>query len=100
YSRDLQMQIMQAEHSWDLIAHIAQNPELLEKLSQSSEAAAGIELGRIEASLGKRRSVTNAPDPITPLSGGSSDVDDIYELDQDRFESELRNRNGGSVFPR
>lgn len=100
HSRDLQMQLMQADHSWDLIAHLHQHPDKLEKLSQLSEVAAGIELGRIEASLGPRPSLTNAPDPITPLSGGSSDVDDIYELDGDRFESALKDRNGGSVFPR
>lgn len=100
FSRDLQMQLMQAENSWDLIAHLHQNPEKLQKLAQSSEVAAGIELGRIEASLHKRPSVTNAPDPITPLSGGSSDVEDIYDLDLDQMEAKLKERNGGSVFPR
>lgn len=100
FSRDLQMQLMQADNSWDLIAHLHQHPEKLTRLSQLSEVAAGIELGRIEAGLSPRPSVTNAPDPITPLSGGSSDVDDIYELDGDQFESRLKDRNGGSVFPK
>jgi hypothetical protein len=99
FSRELQIQLMNSDKSWDLVAYLHQHPDVLSRLTNTSEIAAGIELGRIESSLGKR-SVTNAPSPITPVSGGSSDVDDIYELDGDRFESELRNRNGGSVFPR
>lgn len=101
YHPELQLQIMRSENSWALMKHLSENPDALNRMASSTAYQAGIELGRIDASMAKGGpKLTNAPDPITPIEGGASDVDDIYELEGSAYEEQLRKRNGGSVFPR
>ena len=98
HNRDVQLYLMESEKSAQLFKYLADNPEELSKLSNASPLEQGRKLTAIESSLSSV-TLTNAPDPITPLTGGSGGVDDIYELEGDSFEAELRKRNGGSVFP-
>ena len=99
-SPDTQLEIMKSEKSWEIMKHLKDNPDALRDLANSSPIEQGRKLAAIENSLKSGPNVTSAPDPITPLSGGSGGVDDYSDLPQSQYESELRSRNGGSVFPK
>jgi hypothetical protein len=58
----------------DLAYHLGQNPAVARALSSMPLVEAARELGRMEARLQvpKPQTVTNAPEPITPVRGGAS----------------------------
>ncbi len=97
--------IKSSEHSWDVIAELHSNPDLLQQVVDASPARAANLIGKIEARIESKppsSRVTNAPDPTTPVGGSTSidaDLDDP-NLTPAQYEAIYRKKNGGSVFPK
>lgn len=76
----------------EIFYHMAQNPELAERLNGLSPTRAALEIGRIEAQLtapaGRRQS--QAPAPITPIATGSTTKVNLNTADMDTYIAERR----------
>lgn len=87
--------IMDADRGPELVYHLAQNPDVAERLNAMSPARAAIELGKIEASLGEAaapakaeppaKKTTTAPAPITPVKPGATTAKDPAKMSQDEY---------------
>lgn len=89
--------IVESEKGPELLYHLGSNPDEAFRISQLSPLAAAKELGKIEASLSipARRTVTTASDPITPVSGGGSNVQkDPSKMSNDEYRA-YRAKGGG-----
>lgn len=99
-SEPLALMLAQSEQGADLLYAIAQDREKaahLSKLSLSNPMAAGMEIGRIAASLAipKPRTATSAPSPINPLKGGGSGTKSPEDMDAAEFAAW---RRAGGTF--
>ncbi len=81
--------------------HLAENPELAARLNSLSESKAAKEIGRLEATLEtvvKKEPVANvskAPQPITPVKGGSRT--DVIDDDNLSFKQHVELRRAGKL---
>lgn len=69
---------LNSEKAPELLYHLGNDFELASRIDSMDSVSAAMELGRIEASLARAaRNVSNAPEPVTPVSGvgGDADVD-------------------------
>lgn len=96
-SKFVQKLLVESENGPELSYHLAKKPELLERMSKMSDAAAAREFGKFEASLSSqakdapKAKTTNAPAPINPVGGGSRSTStktiyDAAELTQAEYE--------------
>jgi len=62
-----------SEQGPQILYHLGKNPEEAMRIARLPPAHAALEIGRLEAklSLPQAKTVTQAPPPIRPLSGGS-----------------------------
>jgi len=92
--------LQESEKGADLAYHFAKNPDVLQRLNNMSERSAAMEIGRIEASLGKpaasaapaqaapAKKITNAPTPANTSSGaGRSTTPDLSALSMDDYKA-------------
>lgn len=79
-----------------VMMHLAQNPDVAERLNEMSPARAAVELGKIEATLGepvapppapRAKTVTTAPAPITPVQPGSTTAKDPSKMNMDEYKA-------------
>ena len=96
--------IIESEHGPQILYHLGRNPELAAEIGEMSPNAAAMAIGRLEAKLesatNKPRNVTQAPKPVTPVTGqdaGGTSVDP-EKLD-DKAYREYRERGGGGGIP-
>ena len=101
-SNSVRDMIIESDIGAKILYHLAENPELSEKLNSMSESKAAKEIGRLEAKLetvvAKKEPVANvskAPQPITPVKGGSrTDVIDDENLS---FKQHVELRRAGKL---
>lgn len=97
-------QIIASDKSWDVLAYLQQNPDALNRLSQMGPVAAAVEIGRLESKVGGGGSspsrVTSAPDPIRPNSSAARPTKDPDKMTLAEYEQHVREKRGGSVWPR
>lgn len=85
--------IRAAELGPALVYHLAKNPELAVRLNGLSPVGAAIELGRIEATLGKPprevevppKPASNAPDPIKPIAAPRNTTVSLETAEMDDY---------------
>lgn len=85
-----------ANHTADILFHLAKNPTLGMRIASMSPQAMAVEIGKLDVQLQlqdqqrqpddatpKKETppVSNAPDPISPLSGGKAQAPNIYAED-------------------
>lgn len=100
---DIADQIIASDKSWDVLAHLHQNPETLHRLSQMGPVAAAVEIGRLESKVGgsqPERRVSSAPDPIRPNSSSVKPSKDPDKMSLAEYEQYVREKRGGSVWPK
>lgn len=77
--------LIDADKGGELAYHLAQNPEIADRLNDMSPARAAMELGRIENDLGPKapppKNPSKAPAPIEPVKPGSSTSKKIEDID-------------------
>lgn len=85
----------------EILYFLGKNPSEAQRISSLTPVQAALEIGRLEAklSLPQPRTVTKAPPPINPLSGGSgSVVTDPDKMTQGEWmkwrEDQIRKRHG------
>lgn len=66
--------IFSAENRPAVLNHVLDNPELADEISGMTPMQAAVKIGRLDAAFGKAptRTVTKAPPPLKPPSGGAS----------------------------
>lgn len=84
--------LLETDNPAEIAYYLGKNPEEMEHLGQLTPTQALRYLGKIEALIDKsleppKKAVTNAPKPITPLSGakGSSGVKSPEDMTQDEY---------------
>lgn len=84
--------LMEADNGPALAYHMAQHPEVADRLNGLSPAKAAIEVGRLETSLAAPvvKAQTKAPAPISPARPGSATKVDLSKADMDTYVSERR----------
>jgi len=75
-----------------LAYHMAQHPELVDRLNGLSPAKAALEMGRLEVSLAAPvvKPMTKAPAPATPIRGGPTTKVPLATADMETFIAERR----------
>lgn len=74
------------DNAADVAYHLGKNPNQAAKLSNMDPVRAGAELQRISSSL-KSRKITNAPDPIKPVSSKGGHVKSIDEMSMAEYNA-------------
>ncbi len=82
--------LMDAERGPELAYHMANHPDLAERLNKMSPVKAAIELGRLESTLGgtTARQPSKAPAPITPSRPGPTVKTDLAKVSMDDYVKE------------
>lgn len=77
----------------EILYHLGKHPEEAARISRLSPVQAALEIGRLEAklSLPQPRTVTKAPPPIAPLSGGQGSL--VVDPDKMTGDEWMRWRN-------
>lgn len=80
-----------------LAYHLAQHPDVIERLNAMPARRAAIEMGRLEATLTAPvvKPSTNAPDPVSPLAGRRSVVSDLSRVPMDDYIAMRRKQGAG-----
>jgi hypothetical protein len=89
--------VLTSEKGPELALHLANNPEIMRELNSLPPLVAARKLGTIEATLSRKvekKTVSNAPDPLTPVNTDTSAVTeenpkDINDWMKKRKEREL-----------
>jgi hypothetical protein len=91
--------LMEADKGPELAYHLAQNPDVADRLNGMSEARAAIELGKIETTLGVKapKAASKAPAPIEPVRSGSSQAKPLDKID-DMEEYKAARRKQGARY--
>lgn len=87
--------LMDADRGPELLYHLANNPDVVERLNDMSPARAAIELGKIEAKLEAPeaapppppRKTTTAPAPITPVKTGATTAKDPAKMNMEEYKA-------------
>ena len=94
-------QVIGSERSWDVIAHLHQNPDQLQRLSQMTPIQAAMEIARIEARVqGGGQSVSSAPPPIRPQGSRAMPTKDPDDMSLREYEEWAKAQRGGSTWPK
>lgn len=89
--------IMDADRGPELLYHLANNPEIVDRLNEMSPYRAAMELGRIEDKLPsaakapptppRETTQSKAPAPITPVAPGSTTTKDPTKMDMEEYKA-------------
>jgi hypothetical protein len=88
--------LFESDHGAKIAHHLAQNPDVVDKLNGMSPAKAALELGRIEASFDKKSPesvatnaveprITKAPSPIKPVGAGRATTPSLGDLPMEDY---------------
>lgn len=66
--------VIDSDVSAKLMAHMAANPEDVERISKLSPARQAAEIGKLEIAIASAPKVSKAPPPITPIGGAKGSV--------------------------
>jgi len=83
--------LAEADDGPEIAYHMGKNPEIAERISQLSPAKAGIELGKLSASLeaAKKPKVSRAPRPVTPVrSANSAGTKSLEDMSMDEYAAQ------------
>ena len=101
--------VLTSEKGPELTLHLANNPEIMRELNTLSPLVAARKLGTIEAKLSgkvEKKTVTDAPDPLTPVNTNTSavtednpkDIKDWMKKRKDRELAKIKqNVEGGKL---
>lgn len=89
--------LMDADRGPELAYHMAQNPEVAERLNKMSPMKAALELGRLETALAApvAKQTTNAPAPATPIRTTSARQSDPAKMSMDEYVEYRRKQGAG-----
>lgn len=89
--------LMDSERGPELAYHMAQHPEVVDRLNKLSPVKAALEMGRLETALTAPvvRPTTKAPAPISPLRPAASMQPDMSKLSVDEYAA-ARAKQGAS----
>lgn len=85
--------IVTSDHAADIAYHLGKNPETGQRLAQISASGDMItlarELGRIEATVTapQPKTVSTAPEPITPVQASAAPVADVEKMTPDEYRA-------------
>lgn len=87
--------LMDADRGPELAYHLAQHPEVADKLNKMSATKAAMELGRLETALSGKAPVktTNAPPPATPIRSAPARQAEASKMSMDEYV-EMRRKQG------
>lgn len=82
--------LMDSDRGPELAYHMAQHPEVADRLNKLSPVKAAIELGRLETALAAPvvKPTTKAPAPITPIRPGATRQADLSKLSGEEYRAE------------
>lgn len=66
--------LIESDVSAKLMAHLAANPDDVERIAKLSPARQAAEIGKLEISIASAPKVSKAPPPITPIGGAKGSV--------------------------
>lgn len=66
--------LIESEVSAKLMAHLAANPDAVERIASLSPARQAAEIGKLEVAITSAPKVSKAPPPITPIGGAKGSV--------------------------
>ena len=84
--------VQDSERGPEIFYHLAQHPEVAERLNGLPPLRAAMEIGKIEAQLSTPvvKRASQAPAPITPIAPGSNATVNLQTADQATYEAERR----------
>lgn len=84
--------VQDSERGPEIFYHLAQHPEVADRLNGLSPLKAAMEIGRIEAQLSTPvvKRTSQAPVPITPITPGSNASVNLQTADQATYEAERK----------
>jgi len=88
-SQEMARQIVQSDVAAELAYHIGKNPAVGDAMAAMQPIDVARALGRLEATLSapKPKTVTTAPDPITPVRGKSSSAKDPGDMSPSEYRA-------------
>lgn len=91
--------VVDSERGPEIFYHLAQHPDVAERLNGLSPVKAALEIGKLEAQLSApvARRASQAPAPITPIAPGSNTQVNLQTADQETYEAERR-KQGARYF--
>jgi len=90
YSPAMKQLVLESEHGPELAYYLGTHEEASKRIAAMSPLAAAKELGKLEVQLTQKpakRTVTNATEPITPLSGDDVAGKSPDDMGQDEYET-------------
>jgi hypothetical protein len=97
YSRAAFLAMLESEIGAEMLYHLATNPDEGKRIASLPAFAQAKEIGKLEDKLASKPKPkpSNAPEPVKPLSGGSSPTVDLKSANMDDY-IELRRKQGAS----